>query len=476
MSDKRPFDLTAHERLREPLLRFGSTADNDVDVHPLRGLLRYGPYSRNWIAGVPDQIRIAMIGQQGMIGKMRGLVSELESNLRPRDATAYRPDYQSMSKTFGVRPVGAGSASEIILPDTLTDDVLRARKPYVVLAEALQRAITQLKATRNDFDVVFIGIDVAWEPAFVERDEEDFDLHDYLKAVGASMGVSVQLIRSDKALDYHCRASVMWRLSIALYTKAGGVPWVLEDVHPQTAFIGIDYAMRRAEDDGPRFAICCAQVFDAEGSGLEFIAYKADGVSVYGDNPYLNHTQMLKIIARSLTIYQRKHYGDLPKRVVIHKNTPFRDEEIDGCLNALSSVDAVELIQVQQDTGWRGYRVDAAQKVAGYPVERGSLMPIGAHEALLWSRGDLPEVALRGAHYFKEGKGTPEPLLITRHAGRGDFGDVCSDTLGLTKMDWNNDGPYDGMPVTLNYAGRLAQIVKRMPDLQPHPYPVRLFM
>lgn len=185
---------------------------------------------------------------------------------------------------------------------------------------------------------------------------------------------------------------------------------------------------------------------------------------------------MLKIIARSLTIYQRKHYGDLPKRVVIHKNTPFRDEEIDGCLNALSSVDAVELIQVQQDTGWRGYRVDAAQNVAGYPVERGSLMPIGPHEALLWSRGDLPEVALRGRHFFKEGKGTPEPLLITRHAGRGDFGDICRDTLGLTKMDWNNDGAYDGMPVTLNYAGRLAQIVKRMPDLQPHPYPVRLFM
>lgn len=476
MSDKRPFDLTAHERLREPLLRFGSTADNEVDVHPLRGLLRYGPYSRNWIAGVPDQIRIAMIGQQGMIGRMRGLIRELESSLRPRDAAAYRPDYQGMSKTFGVRPVGAGSASEIILTDTLTDDVLRARKPYVVLAEALQRAITQLKATRNDFDVVFIGIDAAWEPAFVERDAEDFDLHDYLKAVGASMGVSVQLIRSDKALDYHCRASVMWRLSIALYTKAGGVPWVLEDIHPQTAFIGIDYAMRRAQDDGPRFAICCAQVFDAEGSGLEFIAYKADGVSVYGDNPYLSHAQMLKIIARSLTIYQRKHYGDLPKRVVIHKNTPFRDEEIDGCLNALSSVDAVELIQVQQDTGWRGYRIDAAQNVAGYPVERGSLMPIGPHEALLWSRGDLPEVALRGGHFFKEGKGTPEPLLITRHAGRGDFGDVCRDTLGLTKMDWNNDGAYDGMPVTLNYAGRLAQIVKRMPDLQPHPYPVRLFM
>lgn len=257
MNDKRPFDLTAHERLREPLLRFGSTADNDVDEHPLRGLLRYGPYSRNWIAGVPDQIRIAMIGQQGMIGRMRGLVRELESNLRPRDASAYRPDYQGMSKTFGVRPVGAGSASEIILPDTLTDDVLRARKPYVVLAEALQRAITQLKATRNDFDVVFIGIDAAWEPAFVERDEEDFDLHDYLKAVGASMGISVQLIRSDKALDYHCRASVMWRLSIALYTKAGAFPgcWRTSTRRPPLSGSITPCVERRTTDPASLFAV-----------------------------------------------------------------------------------------------------------------------------------------------------------------------------------------------------------------------------
>ncbi len=417
-----------------------------------------------------------MIGQKLMLSRMRGLISELETRIRPREGGAYRPDYEGMSKTFGVRPVSAGSASEIVLPDSLTSDVLQSPKPYLTLADALQRAITRLKATRSDFDVVFIGIDKAWEPAFFERDEEDFNLHDYLKAVGASLGISVQLIRNDKALDYPCRASVMWRLSIALYTKAGGVPWVLEDINPHTAFIGIDYAMRRTRDDGPRFAICCAQVFDAEGSGLEFIAYKADGVSVYRDNPYLNHAQMLKIIARSLTIYQRKHYGDLPSRVVVHKNTPFQDDEIDGCLDALSAVDAVELIQVQQDTGWRGYRVDAKQKVAGYPVARGSLLPIGPHEALLWTRGDLPEVALRGGPYFKEGKGIPEPLLITRHAGRGNFGDVCRDTLGLTKMDWNNDAPYDGMPVTLEYAGRLAQIVKRMPDLQPHPYPVRLFM
>jgi hypothetical protein len=89
--------------------------------------------------------------------------------------------------------------------------------------------------------------------------------------------------------------------------------------------------------------------------------------------------------------------------------------------------------------------------------------------------GNLPSVA-KGKDYYKEGKGTPEPLLLVRNAGLGDFDDLCRETLALTKMDWNNDGPYDRLPVTLNFAGTLATIVKRMPKLQPQSYPIRLFM
>ena len=80
------------------------------------------------------------------------------------------------------------------------------------------------------------------------------------------------------------------------------------------------------------------------------------------------------------------------------------------------------------------------------------------------------------AAYYKEGKGIPSPLLLTRYAGRGDFFDLCEETLALTKMNWNNDGPYTRLPVTLEYANVLAQVVKRMPKLETKPYPVRLFM
>ena len=81
-----------------------------------------------------------------------------------------------------------------------------------------------------------------------------------------------------------------------------------------------------------------------------------------------------------------------------------------------------------------------------------------------------------GKSYFKEGKGIPEPLILNRYAGRDAMDDLCRETLALTKMDWKNDAPYDRMPVTLNFAGTLASVVKQMPKLEPRSYPIRLFM
>jgi hypothetical protein len=81
-----------------------------------------------------------------------------------------------------------------------------------------------------------------------------------------------------------------------------------------------------------------------------------------------------------------------------------------------------------------------------------------------------------GRDYYKEGNGTPEPLLLVRYAGLGSEDDLCRETLALTKMDWNNDGPYDRLPVTLNFAQILAKVVKRMPTLEARSYAFRQVM
>lgn len=471
----KPFRLPGHIVLPEPQLRFGSNDERDVDIHPMEGLIRFGPYSRGKLSPVANPIRVGMIIPSDLEEALVRQMRELDQAHQPRERKAYLPPFPGFEKVFGVRFTRGSPASRILLSPDLDREIGAASAPHVVLAEALTRALFALRNARDSFDIVVILLKERWSPGFRGPAGDDFDLHDYVKAYAASEGICIQFLREDSALNYNCRCSVAWRLGIALYTKAGGTPWVLADVEPGTAFIGIDYALRSGDDPARRFAICCSQVFDAEGSGLEFVAYEAEGVSMFGKNPYLRRDQMLKVMARSLAIYQRKHSGDSPRRVVVHKNTEFRPEEVDGVFDALPNASSIELVHVQQSCGWRGVLISGPQRPHGYPCQRGTTFQLGSNEALLWTQGNLPAVA-NGKDYYKEGKGTPEPLLLARHAGFGAIDDLCRETLALTKMDWNNDGPYDRLPVTLNFAGTLATIVKRMPKLQPHSYPVRLFM
>lgn len=48
--------------LDEPLLTFSPSDRRQVDVHPLRGLVNFGPYSKGSFGGYTAEIRIATVG------------------------------------------------------------------------------------------------------------------------------------------------------------------------------------------------------------------------------------------------------------------------------------------------------------------------------------------------------------------------------------------------------------------------------
>jgi argonaute-like protein implicated in RNA metabolism and viral defense len=71
--------------------------------------------------------------------------------------------------------------------------------------------------------------------------------------------------------------------------------------------------------------------------------------------------------------------------------------------------------------------------------------------------------------------GTPRPLLLTRHAGRGPLAGPAAQVLALSKVDWNSDALYSSLPATVSYAQVLACVVKHE-KLPPVPYDYRLFI
>lgn len=475
-----PSGLPNYFVLPEPDLSFHPDKEQEVDVHPLRGLSHFGPFSQHFSNYMYSPIRVAAICPFGASGRVKSLLRELEGQHAPQERRNYLIPYSGFSKIFKIQIAPAADSLFIELDKNLEKEVREKSNGHIVLADALNKALSALQKQRTEFDVVFIYLPEAWSSGFYGGENDDFDLHDFLKGITATRSIPLQIIR-DNALTYNCRASVMWRLGIALYCKAGGVPWRLANVSADTAYIGISYAVRNPAKEGQRFVTCCSQVFDAEGAGLEFIAYDTNEEQRDYKNPYLSRTEMRSVMARSLRLYQQRHGGRTPKTVTIHKGFDFTPEEIEGCFDAWRSTDGLQIIQIQANSMWRGLLYHAPKQKgalaspAMYPIFRGSVLPIDDRSALLWTQGNAPSAA-QGKDFFKEGKSIPKPLLLTRFAGHGSWENDCNAILGLSKMNWNNDGLYDLQPVTIGYADVLARTIKRIPDLAPRPYEFRFFM
>jgi len=352
--------------------------------------------------------------------------------------------------------------------------------PHILLADHLMRAIQIMIAHRDRFDIVFIYLPQRWLAAFTGGDGDEFDLHDHLKAFTARQGVPIQLVREAGALAYQDRASVMWRIGLALYAKAGGIPWKLADTDPEAAYIGLSYAVRPPDSPRSRFVTCCSQVFDADGAGLEFVAYDTTEAHVQRDNPFLSRSEMFRIMSRGIDLYRRRHAGRSPRSVMVHKTTEFKPDEIDGCMEAFELCESVDLIQVVSSVSWRAARLEKAKdgpkgEPTMFPVKRGTLLNVADREALLWVHGDVAGISSRGS-YFQGARSTPRPIRLVRHAGHGTWDAAAQSILGLSKMNWNNDALYDSEPVTLSYASVLARVVKRMDVLGSAPYQFRFFM
>jgi len=295
----------------------------------------------------------------------------------------------------------------------------------------------------------------------------------------APLGLPTQLLWENGALAFRYQCSLAWRLSIALYAKAGGTPWRLHrDNDIDVAYVGLAYAIRGGTTDG--FVTCCSQVFDADGGGMDFVAYDV-GAGTDLDNPHLTRYQMRAVMTRCVRLYQNRHAGNLPSRVVIHKTSSFRDEEADAALDAWSACREIECVRVQANTAWRGVQLVSSRTAQGrsqpdnWPERRGTIQHLSGRDVLLYVNGTAPGLASGSGNFYQGGKSIPSPLLLTRDAGTGPLEVSAAETLALTKMDWNNDALYDPLPVTIKYSQNLARVISHA-NLPDAVYPYRLFM
>lgn len=473
MSGK-PYVLPAHTILPEPKLLFSSAG---IDLHPLRGLTKYGPYSADF--GYPQLVRVAYFGPSEFIRKLDALVAELNGRATPRDATNYYVEYPGFEQAFRARLVPASDALRVPAPSDCAR--LASAGNGEGLAQAIVQSLTSLARVRSSFDVLLIYLPKAWSQAF---EYDGFDLHDVIKAQLAPRNIPVQIV-NDATWERKCRAQVMWGISVALYAKAGGIPWKLADHGRDEAYIGLSYAIKRHRD-GQDYATCCSQVFDPDGTGFEFVAFDAREISTdRKGNPYLSYAEMQAVLSKSLHLYQNGRRGRMPRKLFIHKSSHFTDEEILGAHDAFGGRTELELVQIVRKTGWYGIKIDeprTGEKAApaGYSVDRGLYQPISPTECLLWTQGSVLGVNPMASRkpVFKEAplKPLPDPILLRRFSGAGGWHDTCASILSLTKVDWNNNTLYKTLPATLVYSSLFANVVKHAPGIVDEVYDYRFFM
>jgi hypothetical protein len=152
-------------------------------VHPLRGLLRYGPYSAGL---VPNPIRVATIAPAGDGEKLYDFMRQLNSTFEPTERKDYLSKWPGFNAVFGVHMRGAASGCHIELDAQVDRDFDASSVPHTILAERLLRAIQVLESRRTEFDVLFLYIPTRWAKGYSGGADDDFDLHDHLKAVTAA--------------------------------------------------------------------------------------------------------------------------------------------------------------------------------------------------------------------------------------------------------------------------------------------------
>lgn len=465
-------------QLLEPQLEFVN-AGNSIsrDYHPMRGLTNHKPYdallNEKFFSPTID---LGVICPNSTSFNFYTFLNNLNKSIKTGVNSDYVVDYYGFSNVYKV---------SINIPNVGSDRWITINETYAnayQLAHDICKKIEDLYSNHTGI-VITIFIPKQWEffRTFKKDDGEEFDLHDYVKAFSAQRNITTQIIEESTLNDTASYCQIFWWLSLAFYVKAMRTPWTLANMSPNTAFAGIGYGIKKNPYRKAEIVLGCSHIYNAKGEGLKYKLSKVENpVFDNKKNPYLSYDEAFKLGVSIRELFMQS-MNELPKRVVVHKRTPFKHDEIKGITDALkrAGIDDVDLIEINIEDSFRFI----AQKISfynmetdGFPLSRGTCIQIAPFQALLWTHGIVPSVRNENYRYYAGGRSIPAPLKIVKHYGKGDLYTIANEILGFTKMNWNSFNLYTKLPATLDSSSILARVGKLLSKYEGKTYDYRYFI
>jgi len=468
--------------LLEPNLLFSDKAASHYvkDTHPIRGILQNRPFDFGLTQkGLASSIRLGIVCPNQEARRFRTYLDNALRKQQPLRANPeYLIEYPGFDRAYGVSleiPDCQGRGWATCPEPGSADPIIATRD----IANRIIQSVDSLMASYGPQEII-IFIPQRWSGFRSFRTEnERFDVHDFVKAYCVQRGIPTQFLEED-SLTHEDQCSVWWWLSLAMYVKSMRTPWVLESLDLDTAFVGLGFSVDPYAERGHHVILGCSHIYSSRGEGLQFRLSKVENPIFLGRNrrnPFMSQED-----ARRLGENIRQLFFDakmkLPRRVVIHKQTPFLEQEREGLCEGLSGVGQIEMLEIEIDNAlryvasvWRNGKFDEDN----FPVRRGTTVKLDDYSSLVWVHGASSALnpTLR---YFQGRRRIPAPLLVRRHMGESDLRTVAQEILGLSKMNWNTFDLYTKLPATVHSSGEIARIGSLLQRFGPQSYDFRLFM
>lgn len=448
--------------IKEPLLQF----NRGEYVCPKEGIAQFDVFGADK-TGRRKEILLGCVGTDENNTQLKAWLEKCRTYIPGKSDTR-------LTKLFvpfcGFNPT-VGFKSELVLPEenqrkisnSQVAPILRIEDGTELVNQAVELYAEQVKflSEHRTLDVIVCVIPNDLFAKLTDRSTTHSDLEsNFRRALKAKCmiagGKPLQLIReaslNPNAARQQDAATKAWNFCTALYYKANQIgPWRLTTANADyvTCYVGVSFYQSR---DRQSLHTSLAQVFDDMGRSM-ILRGTPISISKNDRTPHLSSEQASDLLERAIREFVIA-MDITPARVVIHKSSNFNSSELDGFSQAISSlnVKSVDFVTIMPSYNTRLLRD------GNYPPLRGTHLEIEPKRHLLYTRGTVEHYQTYPGAYV------PQPLDIRVMQADSSGESICKEILGLTKMDWNNTQFDKKLPITLECAQNVGEIMKYLSE------------